>query len=42
MAAFMKPFEAQTYAAFRIVVGLLFLWHGSAKLFGGREGSVTV
>lgn len=34
MAAFMKPFEPQTYAAFRIVVGLLFLWHGSSKLFG--------
>jgi putative oxidoreductase len=34
MAAFMKPFEDKTYAAFRIVVGFLFLWHGSAKLFG--------
>src|SRR5688500_14643820 len=34
MAAFMRPFESQVYAAFRIVVGLLFLWHGSQKLFG--------
>ena len=34
MAAFMKPFEGQLYAALRIVVGFLFLWHGSQKLFG--------
>lgn len=38
MAAFMKPFESQTYAAFRIVLGLLFLWHGSSKLFGYPPG----
>jgi putative oxidoreductase len=34
MAAFMRPFESQTYALFRIVTGLLFLWHGAQKLFG--------
>lgn len=34
MASFMRPFEAQAYAAFRIMVGLLFLWHGTQKLFG--------
>ena len=34
MAAFMKPYEAQAYALLRIVAGLLFLWHGSQKLFG--------
>ena len=35
----MKPFEGQAYAAFRIVVGLLFLWHGTQKLFGfPKEG----
>lgn len=34
MAAFMRPFESQVYAVFRIVIGLLFLWHGSQKLFG--------
>lgn len=34
MAAFMKPFESQTYAAMRIMAGALFLWHGSSKLFG--------
>jgi putative oxidoreductase len=34
MAAFMKPFEAQLYAALRIVAGLMFLCHGSQKLFG--------
>lgn len=34
MAAFMKPYEPQTYALMRIMAGLLFLWHGSQKLFG--------
>jgi putative oxidoreductase len=34
MANFMRPYESQTYALFRIVVGLLFLWHGMQKLFG--------
>jgi len=33
MAAFMAGYERQTYAAMRIVAGLLFLWHGSQKLF---------
>lgn len=34
MPAFMRGFESQSYAALRIVVGLLFLWHGTHKLFG--------
>lgn len=34
MADFMKPYESHTYALLRIVSGLLFLWHGSSKLFG--------
>jgi len=34
MPAFMRGLESQTYAALRIVVGLLFLWHGVQKLFG--------
>ena len=34
MATFMEPFVSQTYALLRIVSGLLFLWHGSQKLFG--------
>jgi putative oxidoreductase len=34
MATFMKSYEAQAYAFLRIVAGLLFLWHGSQKLFG--------
>jgi putative oxidoreductase len=34
MAAFMKNYNNQTYAALRIVVGFLFMWHGASKLFG--------
>ncbi|MEZ4333133.1 MAG: DoxX family protein [Myxococcota bacterium] len=30
---FMAPFQNQTYALLRIVIGFLFLWHGSQKLF---------
>jgi len=38
MAPFLRPYEAQTYAAFRIVSGFLFLWHGSQKLLGFPPG----
>lgn len=31
---FLQPFQAQLYALMRIVTGLLFLWHGTQKLFG--------
>jgi putative oxidoreductase len=31
---FLLPYQAQTYALLRIVAGLLFLWHGTQKLFG--------
>ena len=34
MPAFLRPYEAQTYALLRIVTGFLFLWHGMSKLFG--------
>jgi putative oxidoreductase len=34
MATFMRPYTSQTYALLRIVAGLLFLWHGTQKLFG--------
>jgi putative oxidoreductase len=34
MAPFMRRFEDETYALLRIMSGLLFLWHGSQKLFG--------
>jgi len=34
MTAFMERFGSQTYALLRIVSGLLFLWHGTQKLFG--------
>jgi len=34
MAFFMKPWEKYLYAILRIVVGFLFIWHGSMKLFG--------
>lgn len=33
MPTFMKAFNPQAYALMRIVVGLLFLWHGTQKLF---------
>jgi putative oxidoreductase len=32
--AFMSQFSSQTHALLRIMAGLLFLWHGSQKLFG--------
>ncbi len=34
MARFLGPYEPQLYALMRIVVGFLFLWHGTQKLFG--------
>jgi putative oxidoreductase len=34
MAPFMRRFEDETYALLRIMAGLLFLWHGTQKLFG--------
>jgi putative oxidoreductase len=34
MASFMRQFSGETYALMRIMAGLLFLWHGSQKLFG--------
>jgi putative oxidoreductase len=33
MPTFMQPFESQAYALLRIVAGLLFIWHGTQKLF---------
>jgi putative oxidoreductase len=34
MLSFLKNFEPQIYAAFRIVMGFSFLFHGTQKLFG--------
>jgi putative oxidoreductase len=34
MAHFLRPYENQTYALFRIVTGFLFFWHGMQKVFG--------
>jgi putative oxidoreductase len=34
MASFMAPLNNYTYAALRIVTGLLFMFHGSQKLLG--------
>ena len=34
MTFFMSRFTEQCYALLRITAGLLFLWHGSQKLFG--------
>jgi len=43
MLGLLSKFEAQGYAILRIVTGLLFLWHGTQKLFGfpapAREGT---
>lgn len=43
MLGFLERFEAQAYALLRVVTGLLFLWHGTQKLFGfpaaAREGT---
>lgn len=33
MATVTQPYAAQIYALMRIVTGLLFLWHGTQKLF---------
>jgi len=33
MSLFMSKFSPQCYALMRIIVGFLFLWHGSQKLF---------
>jgi putative oxidoreductase len=33
MANFMREYASETYASLRIVTGLLFLWHGTSKLF---------
>ena len=37
MVNFMRRYTAETYAAMRIVTGLLFLCHGLQKLFGFPE-----
>ena len=34
MAFILDRYGKETHAALRIVAGLLFLWHGSSKLFG--------
>ena len=34
MAPFMRKYQGETYALMRIVIGLIFLWHGTSKLFG--------
>ena len=34
MLGFLDRLAPQTWALFRIVTGLLFLWHGTQKLFG--------
>jgi putative oxidoreductase len=34
MPSFLTPHEPKIYAVMRIVVGFLFFWHGTSKLFG--------
>lgn len=38
MEPFMKNYNSEGYALMRIVVGFLFLWHGSQKLFDFPSG----
>jgi putative oxidoreductase len=42
MASFMAPHSAKAYALMRIVVGFLFLWHGSMKIFGIPGGMMEM
>ena len=42
MASFMAAHSAKTYALMRIVVGFLFLWHGSQKVFGIPGGMIDM
>ena len=34
MASFMKTYNGQIYAVMRIMIGLLFFFHGTQKIFG--------
>ena len=38
MRSFMSEYSTQCYFLMRVVVGFLFLWHGSQKLFGFPSG----
>ena len=38
MASFMAPYSTHCYALMRVVVGFLFLWHGSQKILGFPAG----
>ena len=42
MAVFMAPHDEKAYALMRIVVGFLFLWHGSMKIFGFPGGMMEM
>ncbi len=42
MASFMAPHGAKAYALMRIVVGFLFLWHGTMKVFGFPGGMMEM
>ena len=42
MASFLQPYASQTYALMRIVVGFLFLWHGTMKVFGFPGGPMEM
>lgn len=41
MERFLAPYKETIYAAFRIVIGLLFACHGAQKLFGMFGGGMS-
>ncbi len=39
---FLSKYEAHVYSILRIVVGFLFLWHGSQKLFALPQAGIVI
>lgn len=39
---FLSRYEVQVYSVLRIIVGFLFLWHGSQKLFALPQAGIVI